>query len=67
MKKQAKRQINYKAIFFLGITFSATALYNSVIWQTFEGALLFHTALIAYMIIQLIAFVYVVAKREKFE
>ena len=55
------------ALFFLGITFGATALYNSIILQTFEGALLFHTALIAYMIILLIAFVYVVAKREKFE
>ena len=55
------------ALFFLGITFGATTLYDSVILQTFEGALLFHTALIAYMIILLIAFVYVVAKREKFE
>jgi hypothetical protein len=55
------------ALFFLGIAFGATTLYDSVILQTFEGALLFHTALIAYMIILLIAFVYVVAKREKFE
>jgi len=55
------------ALFFLGITFGATTLYDSVILQTFEGALLFHTALVAYMIILLIAFVYVVAKREKFE
>ena len=55
------------ALFFLGITFGATTLYNSVMWQTFEGALLFHMALIAYMIMLLIAFVYVVAKREKFE
>ena len=55
------------ALFLLGITFSAITLYNSVILQTFEGALLFHTALIAYMIMLLIAFMYVVAKREKFE
>lgn len=55
------------ALFFLGITFGATVLYDSVILQTFEGALLFHAALIAYMIMLLIAFVYVVAKREKFE
>jgi len=55
------------ALFFLGITVGATTLYNSVIWQTFEDALLFHTALIAYMIMLLIAFVYVAAKREKFE
>jgi len=55
------------ALFFSGITFGATTLYNSVTLQTLEGALLFHTALIAYMIMLLIAFVYVVAKREKFE
>ena len=55
------------ALFFLGITFAATVLYNSVIWQTFEGALLLNIALIAYMIILLIAVIYVVAKREKFQ
>jgi hypothetical protein len=55
------------ALFFLGITFGATTLYNSVTLQTFEGALLFHTALITYMIMLLIAFIYVVAKRKKFE
>jgi 4-amino-4-deoxy-L-arabinose transferase-like glycosyltransferase len=55
------------ALFFLGITFGAITLYNSVIWRTFEGELLLHTALIAYMIMLLIACVYVVAKREKFE
>jgi len=55
------------ALFFLGIAFGATTLYNSVTLQTFEGALLFHTAMIVYMIMLLIAFVYVVAKREKFE
>jgi len=55
------------ALFFLGITFGATTLYDSIILQTFEGALLFHAALIAYMIILLTAFVYVAATREKFE
>jgi len=55
------------ALFFLGITFGAITLYNSVILQTFEGALLLHTALIVYMIMLLIALIYVVAKREKFE
>jgi hypothetical protein len=55
------------ALFFLGITFGAITLYDSVILQTFEGELLFHTALIVYMIILLTAFIYVVAKREKFE
>ena len=55
------------ALFLLGMTFGVTTLYNSIILQTFEGALLFHMALIVYMIMLLIAFVYVVAKREKFE
>ncbi len=55
------------ALFFLGLTFGATTLYNSVVLQTFEGALPFHTALIAYMIMLLFAFVYIVAKRAKFE
>jgi len=54
-------------LFLLGITFSAITLYNSVILQTFGGALLFHTALIAYMIMLVIAFMYVVAKRDEFE
>ncbi len=54
------------ALFLLGITFSAITLSNSVILQTFEGALLFHIALIVYMIMLLVAFMYVVAKREKF-
>ncbi len=55
------------ALFFLGITFGAITLYNSAILQTFEGALQFHTALIAYMIMLFIAFVYVVATRKEFE
>ena len=55
------------ALFFLGITFGATAISDSVILQTFGGTLLLNIALIAYMIILLIAFIYVVAKREKFQ
>jgi len=55
------------ALFFLGVTFSATTLYDSIILQTFEGALLFHVALIAYMIMTVIAFIYVAAKRKDFE
>lgn len=55
------------ALFLLGITFGATTLYNSVILQTLEGALLFHLALIVYIIMLLIAFVYVASNREKFE
>jgi len=53
-------------LFFTGITFGATTLYTSVTVQTFGGAMLFHTALIAYMIILLIASGYIVAKRENF-
>jgi len=55
------------ALFFLGVTFSATTLYDSIILQTFEGALLFHVALIAYMIMTVVAFMYVAAKRKDFE
>ncbi len=55
------------ALFFLGITFGATTLYNSIVLQTFEGALLFHVALIAYLLVTLIASIFVVAKREKIQ
>jgi len=55
------------ALFFIGITFGATTLYYSIVSQTFEGALLFHVALIAYLIMTLAAPVYVIAKREKFQ
>jgi len=54
-------------LFFVGITFGATTLSNSLELQTFGGAMLFHLALIAYMIILLIASVYIVARREKFD
>jgi hypothetical protein len=53
-------------LFFTGITFGATTLYNSIAVQTFGGAMLFHLALIAYMIILLIVSGYLVAKRESF-
>lgn len=65
MKKWAVLLVT--ALFFLGITFGVTALSDSVILQTFGGTLLLNIALIAYMIILLIAFIYVVAKREKFQ
>jgi len=55
------------ALFFLGITFGATTLYDSILLQTFEGALLFHVALIAYLVMTVIAFIYVVAKRKNFQ
>jgi hypothetical protein len=53
-------------LFFVGITFGATTLSNSLALQTLGDAMLFHIALIAYMIILLIASVYIVAKRENF-
>jgi hypothetical protein len=53
-------------LFVTGITFGATTLYHSIAVQTFGGALLFHLALIAYMVILLIASGYMVAKRENF-
>mgnify|MGYP001130693186 CR=1 FL=1 len=55
------------ALFFLGITFGATTLYYSILAQTFEGDLLFHVALIAYLFMTLVASIYVVAKREKLQ
>ena len=55
------------ALFLLGTTAGAIILGNSIVLQTFGGALLFHMALIAYLILTLIAFIYVAAKRKKFE
>ena len=52
--------------FFVGITFGATTLSNSIALQTIGGAMLFHIALIAYMIVLLIASIYIVTKRENF-
>ncbi|MGD9131577.1 MAG: hypothetical protein PVH73_08425 [Candidatus Bathyarchaeota archaeon] len=53
-------------LFFVGITFGATTLSSSLALQTSGGDMLFHLALIAYMIILLIASLYIVAKRENF-
>jgi hypothetical protein len=50
----------------LGITFGATTLSNSVALQTFGGAMLFHIALIAYMLVLLIVSIYIATKRESF-
>jgi hypothetical protein len=55
------------ALFLLGTTAGAITLANSIVNQTFGGALLFHMALIAYLILTLIAFIYIAAKRENFE
>ncbi len=53
-------------LFVTGITFGATTLSNSIALQTFGGAMLFHIALIAYMVILLIVSIYTVARRENF-
>ena len=53
-------------LFLIGITFGAITLNASVRLQTFGGAILFHIALIAYMIMLLIAFIYTIIKREDF-
>jgi len=55
------------ALFFLGITFGATTLYYSILRQTFEGTLLLRVALIAYLIMTVVAFLYVMAKRKNFQ
>jgi hypothetical protein len=54
-------------LFFLGVTFGAVTLNTSILLQSFGGALLFHTALIGYMIILLIALLYTLMKREDFD
>jgi hypothetical protein len=53
-------------LFVTGITFAATTLADSFTLQGFDGAILFHIALIAYMIILLIVSVYLLAKRQNF-
>ena len=53
-------------LFFVGLTFAATTLYASLLVQTFGAAMLFHTALIAYMIILLITVLFIIAKKEEF-
>jgi hypothetical protein len=53
-------------LFFVGTTFGAATLSNSLELQAFGDAALFHLALIAYMIMLLIASVYIVIKRENF-
>ena len=51
-------------LFFVGITFGATTLSNSLALQSFGSAMLLNIALIAYMILLLIASLYVGTKRE---
>ena len=57
------------ALFFVGETFGATTLYYLVLRETFYlnlEMLLFHLALIAYLIMMAVATIYVMAKRRSF-
>lgn len=57
-------------LFFPAITFGATTLYASVVWQTFYPSLeilLFHLALIVYLVLTFVASIYVVAVRKNFK
>jgi len=57
-------------LFFLAIAFGVPVLYVSVMWETFYPSvdvLLFHLALIAYLILTLISLIYVVAVRNDFK
>jgi uncharacterized membrane protein (DUF2068 family) len=57
-------------LFFLAMVFGVSILYVSVVWETFYSSvdvLLFHLALIAYLILTLIASIYVMAVREDFK
>lgn len=54
------------AVFVLGITFGATTLYASIMLYTFNPSLsilVFHLVLIAYLVLTVLASVYVFAKR----
>lgn len=57
------------AFFFVGTTFGAAELYSSVARETFNPnleTLLFHLALIAYLILIAVATIYVMARRTNF-
>ena len=57
-------------LFLLGAAFSIPVLYASVSSHTFSsslGVLLLNLALVIYLVLSLFAFVYVAAKRERFE
>lgn len=54
------------ALFFMGIIFGAINLNTSIMFQTFGGALLFHIALIVYIALLMIAFIYTIIKRKDF-
>jgi len=51
-------------LFAVGVTFGATTLSSSIALNSFEGAMLLHVALIAYIILLLVVSVYLLSKRE---
>jgi hypothetical protein len=53
-------------LFFVGLTFGATTLANSFALQAFADGILINIALIVYVIVLLIATIYIVTKRELF-
>ena len=48
----------------VGLTFGATTLFSSMALNSFGGAMILHVALLAYMILLLVASVYLLTKRE---
>jgi len=54
------------SLFATGVAFGATTLNASIIVQTFGGALQFHLALIIYIIMVSVAFIYFLLKRSNF-
>ncbi len=58
------------ALLFLGTAFGGTILYSSIVIETFSPniqVLLFQLALIIYLVLNAIAVVYALAKRENFQ
>lgn len=53
-------------LFFVGITFGITTLFHSIMLQSFVDALLLHLSLIVYMILLVIASMYIISRRENF-
>jgi hypothetical protein len=66
LKLRKWSMILVSAIFATGLTFAATTLNASIAVQTFGGAILFHLALIVYMILLAVAFIYLLLKRNEF-
>jgi hypothetical protein len=53
-------------LFFVGITFGITTLFNSISLQNFDVLLLINIAIILYIVILFIASFYIIIKRKSF-